>query len=202
GVSSVRPGDDMELDVRGNVSCGKPLRDVEVRIEADEILVRGPAVFAGYFDEEDATARSLRGGWLHTGDTGTLDASGNLYVLGRQRAMIKRGGLTLAPRELEEAAQSVAGVRLSAAIGVPSDLTEEIIVVVEVEPGTAFIERDVAAAVERAIGFAPDRVLAQPLRTIARTANGKIRHSVLRDQLTPSRFRSNPSVTSDAVFSR
>ena len=145
GVSTTRGGDALRVDEHGNVGCGKPLKDVEVRIEADEILVRGPNVFAGYFDADDATARALRGGWLHTGDFGKLDADGNLYVLGRQRAMIKRGGVALAPRELEEAAQSVAGVRVAAALGVPSGLTEEIVVVVEAEGDASSIEIAVAA---------------------------------------------------------
>jgi long-chain acyl-CoA synthetase len=202
GVSTTQGGDELRVDEHGNVGCGKPLKDVEVRIEADEILVRGPNVFAGYFDAEEATARALRGGWLHTGDVGKLDADRNLYVLGRQRAMIKRGGVALAPRELEEAAQSVAGVRVAAAVGVPSGLTEEIVVVIEAEGDASSIEIAVAAAIERAIGFAPDRVLVQAPRTIARTANGKIRHAVLRDQLTPSRFRNNPSVISDGSSSR
>ncbi|HEV7238421.1 MAG TPA: AMP-binding protein [Thermoanaerobaculia bacterium] len=202
GVSTTRGGDALRVDEHGNVSCGKPLKDVEVRIDADEILVRGPNVFAGYFDAEDATERVLQDGWLRTGDHGKLDSDNNLYVLGRQRAMIKRGGVALAPRELEEAAQSVAGVRLAAAVGVPSGLTEEIVVVVEVEEAASRIEIEVAAAVERAIGFSPDRVIVQAPRTIARTANGKIRHAVLRDQLTPSRLRSNPSVISDGFSNR
>ena len=202
GVSTARPGEEMRVDDRGNVATGKPLKNVEVRIERDEILVRGPMVFAGYFDAEDATTSALRGGWLHTGDAGHMDDEGNVYVFGRMRAMIKRGGLTLAPRELEEAAHSVAGVRLAAAIGVPSDLTEEIVVLVETEEHTSSIEGDVASAVERAIGFAPDRVLVQAPRTIARTANGKIRYAALRDQLTPNRFRSNPTVISDGFARR
>jgi acyl-CoA synthetase (AMP-forming)/AMP-acid ligase II len=202
GVSTARPAEEIRADDRGNVSTGKPLKDVRVRIEHDEILLQGPTVFAGYVDAGEATAAALRDGWLHTGDAGYLDNEGNLYVFGRARAMIKRGGLTLAPREIEEAAQSVPGVRLAAAVGVPSDLTEEIAVVVETEEHHSSIERSVASAIERAIGFAPDRVLVQPPRTIARTANGKIRYAVLRDQLTPSRFRSNPSVISEGASRR
>jgi fatty-acyl-CoA synthase len=202
GVSSTRPTEALRVDERGNVSCGKPLKDVEVRIEDDQIVLRGPMVFAGYLNAEEATAQTVRDGWLYTGDFGHLDADGNLYVHGRQRAMIKRGGRTLAPRELEDAALSVAGVRLAAAVGVPSDLTEEIVVVVEAEPGLTSIEREVAAAVEGAIGFAPDRVLVQAPKTIARTANGKVRHAVVRDQLASSRFRSNPSVISPGLSSR
>jgi acyl-CoA synthetase (AMP-forming)/AMP-acid ligase II len=91
----------------------------------------------------------------------------------------------------------VSGVRLAAAAGVPGDLTEEIAVVVETEEHDSSIGRRVASAIERAIGFVLDRVLVQPPRTIARTANGKIRYAALRDQLTPSRFRSNPSVISE-----
>jgi acyl-CoA synthetase (AMP-forming)/AMP-acid ligase II len=197
GVTSTRSGEALRIDERGNVSCGRPLRDVEVRIEGEEILVRGPAVFTGYFDDVEAGAGVLRDGWLHTGDSGTLDDDGNVYVLGRRRAMIKRGGVTLAPREIEEAVQSVPGVRLAAAVGVPSALTEEIVVVVEVERGTASVESLVKAAVMRALGIVPDRVLVQEPRTIPRTSNGKIRHAVLRDQLTPRSMRSSPSEISE-----
>ena len=178
GVTSTEPGAPLRLDARGNVSCGKPLANVEVRIEDDEILVRSPSVFAGYFGEEPHHIE-----WLRTGDAGQLDEDGNLYVLGRRRAMIKRGGAALAPRELEEAAHSVSGVRIAAAVGIPGEWTEAVVVVVEREPGAEDVERRVAAAVEEAIGFAPDRVVVQEPRTIPRTPNGKIRHAVLREQL-------------------
>jgi acyl-CoA synthetase (AMP-forming)/AMP-acid ligase II len=68
GVSTARPAEGICVDDRGNVSTGKPLRDVRVRIERDEILVQGPTVFAGYLADEEATASSLQSGWLHTGD--------------------------------------------------------------------------------------------------------------------------------------
>ncbi|HEX7183736.1 MAG TPA: AMP-binding protein [Thermoanaerobaculia bacterium] len=198
GVTCLRPGEPLRVDGRGNVSCGRPLPGVEVRIdpEADnirdvgEILVRGPAVFAGYFEAEEATAEALRDGWLHTGDIGRLDADGHLYVLGRKRALIKRGGAPLAPRELEEAAQSVPGLRVAAAVGIPpapGAATEEVVVAVEADPQAAASPPEFAAAVagaiEAAIGFAPDRVLVLAPRTIPRTANGKIRHQKLRADL-------------------
>jgi acyl-CoA synthetase (AMP-forming)/AMP-acid ligase II len=94
--------------------------------------------------------------------------------------MIKRGGAPLAPRELEEAAQTVPAVRVAAAVGVPRELTEEIVIVVETDPAAQDIERLVATAVERALGFAPDRVVVVEPRTIPRTRNGKIQHAVLR----------------------
>ncbi|HWS71463.1 MAG TPA: class I adenylate-forming enzyme family protein, partial [Thermoanaerobaculia bacterium] len=153
-----------------------------------EIAVRGPAVFSGYFDAPEETARALRGGWLHTGDAGTLDDDGHLYVLARQRAMLKRGGVPLAPRELEEAAQSVPGVRIAAAIGLPpaaNASSEQIVLVFEREGDSETPPaQQVAAAIERTLGFAPDRVFVVPARSIPRTWNGKIRHRELREQFS------------------
>jgi acyl-CoA synthetase (AMP-forming)/AMP-acid ligase II len=198
GVTCLRPGEPLRVDDRGNVSCGRPFPGVEVRIAQEaggtgEILVRGPAVFAGYFDSEpaeapEASAEVLRDGWLHTGDIGRLDADGHLYVLGRKRAMIKRGGAPLAPREVEEAAAGVPGLRIAAAVGLPPGpeaVTEEIAVAVEADPARepSRIAEDVAAAIEKALGFAPDRVLVLAARTLPRTANGKIRHPELRREL-------------------
>ena len=181
GVTCVRPGQPLRFDERGNVSCGVPFPDVEVRTADDgEILVKGPAVFAGYFDAEALNAEVLRDGWLHTGDTGYL-AGGELYVLGRKRALLKRGGAALAPRELEEAAHEVEGVKVAAAVSIAAASTEEIIVVVEAEGDPAWISREVARAIQRALGFAPERVLVVAPRTIPRTWNGKIRHAALRE---------------------
>jgi acyl-CoA synthetase (AMP-forming)/AMP-acid ligase II len=192
GVAGPRPGDPLVVDASGNVSCGEIVDGLEVRIDGDdgapgEILVRGGTVFAGYLDAPEETAEALRDGWLHTGDVGYLDADGGLVVLGRRRAMIKRGGGVVAPRELEEAAQEVDGVRLAAAVGVPGEgeASETVVVVVEALP-TADAEA-LAGAVSRAIaasaGFAPGRVVVAAPQTIPRTLNGKIRHDRLRDQV-------------------
>jgi acyl-CoA synthetase (AMP-forming)/AMP-acid ligase II len=187
GVTCLRPGEPLRVDARGNVSCGRPFPGVEVRIEAGEILVRGPNVFAGYFEAAAASREVLRNGWLHTGDAGLLDAGGHLYVLGRRRALLKRGGAPLAPREVEEAAEGVAGVRIAAAVGLPPSpeaVTEQIAVAVEADPAAAAsLPHLVAAAIEAALGFAPDEVLVLAPRTIPRTANGKVRHHVLRGEL-------------------
>jgi fatty-acyl-CoA synthase len=194
GVTAVLPGEPLAVDERGTVACGSHRSGAEVRIDGDattpgEILLRGDIVFAGYLDAPEATEEVLRGGWLHTGDTGYLDDEGRLYVLGRERAMIKRGGAVVAPRELEEAAQSVEGVRIVAAVGVPdaAGMTEAAAVVVEHERAGSGAAAAVAKAVERAVlasaGFAPATVKVVPPRTIPRTENGKIRHARLRELL-------------------
>jgi acyl-CoA synthetase (AMP-forming)/AMP-acid ligase II len=202
GVASARPGEPLRFDGSGSVSCGRPLAGVEVRIEKEEIMVRGPAVFAGYFDAPQASALALESGWLRTGDAGALDDRGELYVFGRRRAMIKRGGATLAPRELEEAAQSVPGVRLAAAVGIDSGITEEIVVVVEADAAVSALESSVQTAIERALGTLSVRVLVQPPRSIPRTYNGKVRHAVLRDQILASKARISPSVVSEGDSTR
>jgi fatty-acyl-CoA synthase len=193
GVAGVRPGEPLRVDGRGNVSCGRPVPGVEVQIEgqirpgdAGEILVRGATVFEGYFEAPEATREVLRAGWLRTGDTGALDADGQLTVLGRTRSMLKRGGDTLAPRELEEAAESATGVRVAAAVGVPPgprETTERTVLAIEAERAAepAAAAAAAAAAVRTALGFSPDRVLVLAARALPRTANGKIRHRELCD---------------------
>jgi fatty-acyl-CoA synthase len=181
GVTAMRPGESVRTDARGNVACGRPFPGVEVRVAEDgELLVRGPGVFAGYFEAEEATNAVLRDGWLYTGDVGHQDEQGNVYVLGRKRAMLKRGGAAIAPRELEEAAQEVAGVKLAAAVGIPTKSTEEIVLVVETEMEAEPLALAVSQAIRRTIGFAPQRVLVVKPRTIFRTYNGKLRHDALR----------------------
>lgn len=191
GVTSHPWGEDLVVDERGNVSCGAALPGVELRAGTHagapaEILVRGELVFAGYADAPAETRKALRDGWLHTGDSGYLDAGGRLFVLGRRSGMIKRAGATIAPRELEEAAQQADGVRVAAAVGVAAAPSEDetITVVVEADVSTARDGDMTAAAVTRAIagssGFAPGHVIVVPPRTIPRTANGKIRHDRLR----------------------
>jgi acyl-CoA synthetase (AMP-forming)/AMP-acid ligase II len=192
GVTVTKLGEAMPVDEHGNVSNGRPFPGIEVRIDGDgtapgEILVGGDVVFAGYFDAPEESQRALRDSWLHTGDIGYLDEEGRLFVLGRSRAMIKRGGGVLASRELEEAAQEVEDVRVAAAVSLPAgtELNEPIVVAVETSRQSTRMPGSVAADVSRSIvdtlGFAPSQVLVVPPSTIPRTANGKLRHTRLRE---------------------
>jgi long-chain acyl-CoA synthetase len=110
-----RAGDDAVLG-----SVGTPQSVVEVRTgEGDEILVRGDSVMAGYWRDPAATARTLAGGWLHTGDVGTFDARGYLTLRDRSKDVIISGGSNIYPREVEEALQMHPGVAEVSVIGVP-----------------------------------------------------------------------------------
>ena len=94
-------------------SCGFPRTGVEVRVvdehdrdvasgEVGEIVTRSDCVMAGYWNNAEATARTLRNGWLHTGDLGTLDEEGFLTLRDRSKDMIISGGSNIYPREIEE----------------------------------------------------------------------------------------------------
>jgi fatty-acyl-CoA synthase len=194
GVTFQRPDETRRVDRRGNVSSGRPMSglDVVAGTTADapeEILVRGDIVFAGYFGAPDETSWTLRDGWLHTGDIGYADPDGSLYVLGRRSGMIKRLGSVVAPRELEEVAEQVEGVRLAAATSLPAagkgaGPSEEIVVAVEKRSDRYSDERirgEIFRRIRATLGFAPGRILILPGRTIPRTSNGKVRHRALRE---------------------
>ena len=111
-------------------SVGVARTDVEVRVvddddrelpagEIGEIVVRGDVVMAGYWNQPEATAEALRGGWLHTGDVGSFDADGYLTLRDRSKDLIISGGMNIYPREVEEALLHHAGVRAVAVVGRP-----------------------------------------------------------------------------------
>ena len=97
----------------GNIGEGIAHTVVEVRVvddkdrplppgEIGEVLVRGDSVMTGYWNNPEATAKSLKGGWLHTGDVGVFDADGFLTLKDRSNDLIISGGVNIYPREVEE----------------------------------------------------------------------------------------------------
>ena len=95
-------------------------RDVPIGTPG-EILVRGPVVFQGYFDQPEVTAQTFRGGWHHTGDVGRFDADGYLYYVQRkpEKALIKPGGENVYPAEVEAVIMELEGVTGVCVFGVP-----------------------------------------------------------------------------------
>jgi long-chain acyl-CoA synthetase len=120
-------------------SAGKPYSNVEVIVgdadekpvpqgEAGEILVRGDVVMAGYWRNEEASAASLRGGFLHTGDVGVFDAEGYLQLKDRSKDLIISGGSNIYPREVEEVLLTHGAVREVSVIGRPDREWGEVVV--------------------------------------------------------------------------
>ena len=120
-------------------SVGRPFRCVEVMVadgddrplpagEAGEILCRGDTVMAGYWQNPEASAAALRGGYLHTGDVGAFDADGYLTLKDRSKDLIISGGSNIYPREVEEVLLRHAGVREVSVIGRPDGEWGEVVV--------------------------------------------------------------------------
>ncbi len=85
GVFQVQPDDEVKPE-----TVGKPLPRTEVRIaEDEEVLVKSPSVFQGYYEDPEATASTLSDGWLHTGDAGYLDEDGHLVIIGRKKDIMR-----------------------------------------------------------------------------------------------------------------
>jgi len=96
--------------------------------ETGEIQVRGPSVMLGYWNNQEATAETLRGGWLHTGDVGSLDQDGFLTLTDRSKDVIISGGTNIYPREIEEVLLEDPSVAEVAVIGAPDPEWGEVVV--------------------------------------------------------------------------
>jgi long-chain acyl-CoA synthetase len=118
--------------VRKAGSVGLPLPDIEVKIFDDngrelppdhvgEIVVRGPNVMQGYYNQPAETAAVLRDGWLHTGDMGKKDADGYISIVDRRKEMLLVRGMNVYPREIEEVLYRCPNVREAAVVARPDE---------------------------------------------------------------------------------
>lgn len=96
--------------------------------ETGEVLVQGPNVMRGYLGRPEETAKTIVNGWLHTGDTGRIDADGYLSIVGRLKEMIIRGGENIYPKEIEDVLCEFPGVLEAAVIGAPHETFGEIVI--------------------------------------------------------------------------
>ncbi|OGA49488.1 MAG: acyl-phosphate glycerol 3-phosphate acyltransferase, partial [Betaproteobacteria bacterium RIFCSPLOWO2_12_FULL_62_13] len=181
------------------VTCGRPLPGHQVRIvdetgrEVGErvegrLEFRGPSATSGYYRNAEETRRLFHGEWLDTGDRAYM-AEGDVYVTGRVKDIIIRGGRNIYPHELEEAVGQLPGVRKGcvAVFGSPDPQsgTERLVVLAETrETDTAArdaLRRDVSNVVLDVLGEPPDEVVLSPPHTVLKTSSGKIRRSASRD---------------------
>jgi len=114
--------------------------------EAGEVVVRGDVVMPGYWNNPEASAEALRGGWLHTGDIGMFDEAGYLFLLDRAKDMIISGGNNVYPREVEEIIVQHPAVANVCVVGIPDPYWGEAVhAVVVTEPGAQVSAKDIIA---------------------------------------------------------
>lgn len=163
-------------------SVGRAVPECVVAVADDgELLVRSPALLAGYWNNPAATAAALRDGWYHSGDLGSIDSAGYVYVTERRTDLIVSGGMNVYPSEVERCLQSMPGVRDCAVVGVPHDRWGQTVVAVVVpEPAWPVTERGVIDHCRRRLaGFKkPTQVVF--VDALPRTPNHKLARSALR----------------------
>ncbi len=175
-------------------SAGKPLFPTEVRIGGQggkeappgapgEILVRGPTVTPGYFRRPRDSAEALRGGWLHTGDIGYLDADGYLHVLDRREDLIVSGGENVYPAEVEEVLRSHPDVADAGVTGLPNEEWGQMVVAAVVlrEPARMSEEALLAFCRERLAPYKVPKEL-RFVTNLPRNAAGKLLRRELRQE--------------------
>jgi acyl-CoA synthetase (AMP-forming)/AMP-acid ligase II len=176
------------------LSAGKPSLVATVGIMDDdgnllpaeaegEIVVRGGLVYGGYWDNIEASAETVRpGGWHGTGDIGMRDQDGYIYVIDRKKDMIISGGFNVFPSQVENVIHTFDGVLDCAVIGLPDDKWGEVVVaVIEPKVGATIDESAILAACKEQLGSvkAPKRII---VRTLPRSAVGKVLKRSLRDE--------------------
>ena len=131
-----------DADVLGKPgSVGLPSPGVDLRLgDHGELLVRSAYLTDGYFDDPDATAAALRDGWFHTGDVGEIDGEGYVSIVGRLKELIRSGGESIAPSEVEAVLARHPAVAEVAVVGVPDAQWGEVVCAVVVPRAEATLE--------------------------------------------------------------
>mgnify|MGYP006291115551 CR=1 FL=1 len=122
---------------RKSGSVGLPIPETEVKIvddndnelstgEIGEIVVKGEHIMKGYFKKPEQTEKTLKGGWLHTGDLGKMDEDGYVYIVDRKKDMINVGGMNVYPREIEEQLYKHPKIKAAAVVATKDELRGEI----------------------------------------------------------------------------
>ncbi|MBI2922917.1 MAG: AMP-binding protein [Planctomycetes bacterium] len=190
------PGDPHALRF---VGCGRPVATVEIRIlddahreagdrEVGRVQFRGPSAMSGYYRNPEATRKVLDEGWIDTGDLGYV-ADGELYVTGRAKDMIIRGGRNIHPQELEEAVGQLPGIRegFVAVFGTHDARTgtERLVVAAETRAREDAAREDLVKKIRdlgaELLDAPPDDVVLVPPGGVPKTPSGKVRRSAARD---------------------
>jgi fatty-acyl-CoA synthase len=183
------------------LSCGRPILGTELRVvdERDrplpagaigQIVARGPQLMSGYWNMPDASREALAGGWMHTGDAGTLDAEGYVYIQDRVKDMIVSGGENVYPREVENALFEHPAVGDVAVLGVPDERWGEAVkAIVVLREGRSASARDLVDFCRgKLAGYKLPRSI-DFVAALPRNPSGKVLKTQLREPYWAGRQR-------------
>jgi acyl-CoA synthetase (AMP-forming)/AMP-acid ligase II len=171
-------------------SAGLPLWGTEIEVAGPDraalppgtqgiIRVRSPSVCKGYYNDAEATAAAFHDGWYYSGDLGFLDDDGYLYISGREKNLIKTGGINVSPAEIEDVLLSFAEVADAAVIGVPDDRWGTAIkAVIELRPGARLSETDLLRRCGESLSRYKVPKTVEFVSQLSRNALGKLGHAV------------------------
>jgi long-chain acyl-CoA synthetase len=188
-VDTYMPHDAIRWGTQGKAIPGNEIRILDAESgrgcaigEVGEIVLRSAGVFKGYWNKPEATAQTLRDGWVYTGDMGKLDADGYLTFIGRFKEMIKVSGYSVFPEEVETILIKHPAIAQAAVIGVPdSDKGEVVKAFVVLKPGQSASAADIVAwsRDNMAVYKAPREVTL--IAALPTTGAGKVLRRLLKD---------------------
>ncbi len=182
---------DSQDQVRKSGTVGRLMIGAQLRVDdAGEIHARSASMFAGYWQDAPATAQVMHSGFMRTGDLGRFDEEGFLQLEGRVKEMIKSGGMTVIPAEVEEVLVAHPGVREAAVVGVPDDQWGEAVHAFAVlAPGACVTQADLKAFTqERLAGYKRPKVI-HFVPELPKTGIGKIARRIVREWVLASATR-------------
>jgi long-chain acyl-CoA synthetase len=174
-------------------SVGKPFREGELRIvdeqgrdvpvgEVGEIIARSDRIMQGYWRSPEETAKTIRDGWLHTGDVGKMDEDGYVYLVDRKKDMIISGGENIYSREVEEVLYMHPAVLEAAVVGVPDDMWgESVKAVLVLKQGANVCEEDIIAFCKEHMASYKKPRSVEFWGELPKTGSGKIKKVDIRE---------------------
>lgn len=183
------------------LSCGRPYMTQEVRIvdekgkdvpfgETGQVLTRGAVCMPGYWNNRKATAKTIKGGWVHTGDIGWMDEEGYVYLVDRKKDIIISGGENIYAREVEDVLNSHPAVAEAAVIGVPDEAWGEAVKgIVALKPGMAATSQEIIEFCKERLSSYKKPKSVDFLPELPKTAAGKISKKDLREPYWSGRER-------------
>jgi long-chain acyl-CoA synthetase len=193
--------DGTDKEQRRLASAGKPALGVSVKIvkeddsgikpgEVGEILIQTNQLMKEYWKNPQATAEAFRGGWFHTGDMGTIDEDGFIYIMDRKHDMIISGGFNIYPREVEDAIMTNPQVAEAAVIGVPDEVWgESVRAFVVAKPGAALSEEDIIESCKKQLASYKKPKSVEFVLDLPKNAYGKVLRKVLKEPFWQGRER-------------